>query len=189
MHKRLLIPGPTEVSAEMLHEQAHFLIGHRTKEFTELYTTIIGKLNEFFQLPDSQKATVTTSSGTLWFDIVGRSIVKEKALACVNGAFSKKFGQAIQDCGKKVDFLDVEWGKAVKPDMLAEKLDSGEYDTLTICHNETSTGVRNPIYEIGKMVRKDYPDVMLAIDSISGMVGDKLLPSEIGCDAIFASTQ
>jgi len=39
------------------------------------------------------------------------------------------------------------------------------------------------------MVRKDYPDVMLAIDSISGMVGDKLLPSEIGCDAIFASTQ
>jgi len=130
MHKRLLIPGPTEVSAEMLHEQAHFLIGHRTKEFTELYTTIIGKLNEFFQLPDSQKATVTTSSGTLWFDIVGRSIVKEKALACVNGAFSKKFGQAIRDCGKKVEFLDVEWGKAVKPDMLAEKLDSGEYDTL-----------------------------------------------------------
>jgi aspartate aminotransferase-like enzyme len=189
MHKRLLIPGPTEVSAEMLHEQAHFLIGHRTKEFTELYTTIIGKLKDFFQLPDNQKATITTSSGTLWFDIVGRSIVKEKALVCVNGAFSEKFGQAIQDCGKKADILDVEWGKAVKPDMLVEKLDSGEYDTLAICHNETSTGVRNPIYEIGKMVRKDYPDVMLAIDSISGMVGDKLLPSEIGCDAIFASTQ
>jgi len=189
MHKRLLIPGPTEVSAAMLHEQSRFLIGHRTKEFTELYTAIIGKLNKFFQLPDSQKATVITSSGTLWFDIVGRSIVKEKALACANGAFSKRFGKAIQDCGKKVAFLDVEWGKAVKPDMIAEKLDSGEYDTLTICHNETSTGVRNPIYKIGKMVRKDYPDVMLAIDSISGMVGDKLLPSEIGCDIIYASTQ
>ena len=189
MHKRLLIPGPTEVSARVLHEQNRILIGHRAKEFTELYVGIIEKLNNFFQLSDSQKATVTTSSGTLWFDIVGRSIVKEKALACTNGAFSKRFGEAIQDCGKKVDFLDLEWGKAVKPDMLVEKLDSGEYDTLTICHNETSTGVRNPIYKIGKMVRKDYPDVMLAIDSISGMVGDKLLPSEIGCDIIFASTQ
>jgi aspartate aminotransferase-like enzyme len=73
--------------------------------------------------------------------------------------------------------------------MIAEKLSSGEYDTLTICHNETSTGVRNPIYKIGKMMRKDYPSVVLAIDSISGMVGDKILPSEIGCDVIFASTQ
>jgi aspartate aminotransferase-like enzyme len=189
MHKRLLIPGPTEVSAGILREQAHFLIGHRTKEFSELYTTIIDKMNRFFQLQSNYKATVTTSSGTLWFDIVGRSIVKEKALVCANGAFSERFGDAIQDCGKKVDFLEVEWGKAVKPDMLVEKLDSGEYDTLTICHNETSTGVRNPIYEIGKMVKKDYPGVIFAIDSISGMVGDKTLPSEIGCDVIFASTQ
>lgn len=189
MHKRLLIPGPTEVSAEMLREQTRFLIGHRTKEFSELYTGITEKLNKFFQLPDSYKATVTTSSGTLWFDIVGRSIVKEKALVCANGAFSERFGKAVQACGKKVDFLEVEWGKAVKPNMIAEKLGSGEYDTLTICHNETSTGVRNPIYEIGKMVRKDYPGVMLAIDSISGMAGDKILPSETGCAVIFASTQ
>jgi aspartate aminotransferase-like enzyme len=73
--------------------------------------------------------------------------------------------------------------------MIAEKLDSGEYDTLTICHNESSTGVRNPIHEIGKLVRKDYPDVIYAIDSVSAMAGDKTLPAEIGCDIIFASTQ
>ena len=189
MHKRLLIPGPTEVGAEMLNEQTRFLIGHRAKEFTKLYTGIIEKLNRFFQLPNNYKATVTTSSGTLWFDIVGRNIVTEKALACANGAFSERFGKTMQDCGKQVDFLEVEWGKAIKPDMIAEELSSGEYDTLTICHNETSTGVRNPIYEIGEMVRRDYPNVMLAIDSISGMVGDKISPSEIGCDVIFASTQ
>ncbi|MCK4481996.1 alanine--glyoxylate aminotransferase family protein [Candidatus Bathyarchaeota archaeon] len=189
MHKRLLIPGPTEVSAEMLREQVRFLIGHRSKAFTELYTGIIEKLKMFFQLPNDYKAAVTTSSGTLWFDIVGRSIVKEKALVCANGAFSERFGKAIEDCGKKVDFLKAEWGKAIKPDMIAEKLGSEEYDTLVLCHNETSTGVRNPIYEIGKMVRREYPSVMIAIDSISGMVGDKTLPSEIGCDVIFASTQ
>ncbi|UCE29674.1 MAG: alanine--glyoxylate aminotransferase family protein [Candidatus Bathyarchaeota archaeon] len=189
MRKRLLIPGPTEVSAEILREQERFLIGHRTREFTELYAGIIEKLNRFFQLPNNYKATVTTSSGTLWFDIVGRSIVKEKALACTNGAFSERFGKAIQACGRKVGFLEVEWGKAIKPDMVSKKLGSEEYDTLILCHNETSTGVRNPIYEIGKMMKKDYPDVIVAIDSISGMVGDKILPSEIGCDVIFASTQ
>ncbi len=37
MHKKLLIPGPTEVSKEMLNEQTHYLIGHREKEFSDLY--------------------------------------------------------------------------------------------------------------------------------------------------------
>jgi aspartate aminotransferase-like enzyme len=85
--------------------------------------------------------------------------------------------------------LEVEWGKAVKPEMVAAKLDSGEYDTLTVCHNESSTGVRNPIAEIGKLVRKKHPNVIYAIDAVSSMAGDKTLPSEIGCDIIFASSQ
>jgi aspartate aminotransferase-like enzyme len=189
MHKKLLLPGPTEVSQEILREQTHYLIGHRDKAFSKLYGGITPKLSKFFELPEDCKPTVTTSSGTLWFDIVGRSIVKKKALACINGAFSERFGKTIRACGKKADFVEVDWGKAVKPNMIAEKLESGEYDTLVICHNETSTGVRNPIHEVGKLVRRDYPDVILAIDSVSSMAGDKTVPSEIGCDIIFASTQ
>src|SRR3989304_2844475 len=189
MHKRLLIPGPTEVSEEILREQTRPVISHRGKEFVALYSGIIDKLCSFLQLPSDYRATVTTSSGTLWFDIVGRSIVKDKALCCINGAFASRFGETVRACGKQADFLEVEWGKALKPNMIAEKLDSGAYDTLVLCHNESSTGVRNPIYEIGKMVRNDYPEVMLAIDSVSGMAGDKVLPSEIGSDVIFASTQ
>jgi aspartate aminotransferase-like enzyme len=189
MHKKLLIPGPTEVSQEILREQTHPLISHREKAFSELYAGITAKLAKYFELKDDCKPTVTTSSGTLWFDIVGRSIVKEKALVCINGAFSERFGATIRACGKKADFIEVEWGKAVKPDMIAEKLDTGEYDTLAVCHNESSTGVRNPIHEIGKLVGQDYPDTIFAIDSVSAMAGDKTLPAEIGCDIIFASTQ
>ena len=189
MHTRLLIPGPTEVSPEILQEQTRPVISHRGKEFTALYTGIIEKLKGFLQLPSDYCTTVTTSSGTLWFDIVGRSIVKEKALICINGAFSERFADTIRACGKQADIIDVEWGKAVKPSMIAEKLDSGNYDTLAICHNESSTGIRNPVYEIGKMVRNDYPDVMLAVDMVSSMAGDKILPSEIGADVTFASTQ
>ena len=189
MHKKLLIPGPTEVSQEILSEQTHPMIGHRDKEFSDLYAGITAKLAKYFELPADCKPTVTTSSGTLWFDIVGRSIVKKKALACVNGAFSQRCAETLRACGKETDFLEVEWGKAVKPEMIAAKLDSGEYDTLTVCHNESSTGVRNPISEIGKLVRKKYPNVIYAIDAVSSMAGDKTLPSEIGCDMIFASTQ
>ena len=80
MHKRLLIPGPTEVSEEILREQVRPVISHRGKEFVALYSGIISKLCSFLQLPSDYRATVTTSSGTLWFDIVGRSIVKDTAL-------------------------------------------------------------------------------------------------------------
>ena len=189
MHKRLLIPGPTEVSQEILNQQARPVISHRGREFTGLYTGIIQKLHTFLELTPKYHSTVTTSSGTLWFDIVGRSIVKQKALACVNGAFSQRFAETLRACGKQTDFLEVEWGRAVKPEMIAEKLEVGSYDTVAVCHNESSTGVRNPIKEIGKLIRKDYPETMLAIDTVSSMAGDKILPSEIDCDVIFASTQ
>jgi aspartate aminotransferase-like enzyme len=189
MHKKLLIPGPTEVSQEILNEQTHFLIGHREKEFSDLYSGITGKITKFFQLTADFKPTVTTSSGTLWFDIIGRSVVKQKALACVNGAFSQRAAQTLAACGKETDILEVEMGKAIKPDMVAEKLAGGKYDTLTVCHNETSTGVRSPIAEIGKMLCKEYPDIVFVVDAVSSMAGDKTLPSEMNCDIVFGSTQ
>ena len=185
MHKKLLIPGPTEVSKEVLNAQTEYLIGHREKEFSTLYGGITDKITKYFQLPAEYKPTVTTGSGTLWFDIIGRSIVKEKALACVNGAFSQRAAQTFTSCGKQTDVLEVEMGKAIKPDMVAEKLATGKYDTLAVCHNETSTGVRNPIAEIGKMVKKEFPDVIFAVDAVSSMGGDKTLPQEMNCDIVF----
>jgi aspartate aminotransferase-like enzyme len=189
MHKKLLIPGPTEVSKEMLNEQTRYLIGHREKEFTELYGGITDKIAMFFQLTPDFKPTVTTSSGTLWFDIIGRSIVKQRALACVNGAFSKRSAQTLVACGKETDILEVEMGKAIKPEMVAEKLACGKYDTLSVCHNETSTGVRNPIAEIGKIVKKEYPEVIFAVDAVSSMAGDKTIPQDLNCDVVFGSSQ
>jgi aspartate aminotransferase-like enzyme len=189
MHKKLLIPGPTEVSKAMLNEQTRFLIGHREKEFQELYGGITQKIAKYFQLTADFQPTVTTASGTLWFDIVGRSIVKQKALSCVNGAFAQRCAQTLKACGKEVDTIDVEMGKAIKPEMVAEKLGNNKYDTLTVCHNETSTGVRSPVADIGKIIKKESPDTIFVVDAVSSMAGDKTLPTEFNCDVVFGSTQ
>ena len=187
MHKRLFIPGPTEVSSDILLQQAKPLIGHRPKEFTALYTGIISKLQQFHET--EQWVTVVTASGTLFMDITGRSLVKNKALCGVNGAFSQRFAETIASCGKEADVLEVAWGQAIKPEMIREQLAAGGHDTVIICHNETSTGVRNPIYEIGAMLEKEFPDVLYVIDSVSAMGGDKVDPDRIHSDLIFASTQ
>ncbi|MHA1503428.1 MAG: pyridoxal-phosphate-dependent aminotransferase family protein [Candidatus Heimdallarchaeota archaeon] len=187
MRKRLFIPGPTEVPPDVLMQQAKALIGHRPKEFTALFTGIVDKLQQYHN--SKQWPAVITSSGTLFMDITGRSLVKKKALCCINGAFSDRFSKAIVGCGKEIEKLEVDWGKAIKPEMIKEKLSSGEFDTLIICHNETSTGVRNPIYKIGEMLHKEFPDVLYVIDSVSAMGGDRVEPEKMHSDVIFASTQ
>ena len=187
IRKRLFIPGPTEVFWDVLQQQCRPLIGHRPAEFTELYTGIIEKLQKFHETKHT--ATVITASGTLFMDITARSLVNKKALCCTNGSFSERFAQTMKKCNKDAEIIELEWGKAVKPDMIREKLSAGEFDTLAVCHNETSTGVRNPIHEIGDMVKSEFPDVMYVLDSVSGMAGDKVVPEDIKCDLIFASSQ
>ncbi|MCL2431167.1 aminotransferase class V-fold PLP-dependent enzyme [Candidatus Bathycorpusculum sp.] len=120
---------------------------------------------------------------------MGRSIVKEKALACVNGAFSERCAQTLMACGKQTDILKVEMGQVIKPQAVIEKLAADKYDTLTVCHNETSTGVRNPIAEIGKLVKKEFPEIIFVVDAVSSMAGDKTSPQDLNCDIVFGSTQ
>ena len=186
-HRRLFIPGPTEALPEVLKEQTRPLIGHRHADYTALYTGIIDKLGRYFET--NQHRTVLTSSGTIWMDITARCLVRKKALAGVCGAFSKRMYQTINDSGKEADALEVEWGKAIKPEMVLDALGKGDYDTLAIVHNETSTGVRNPIEEIGQAVKKEYPDIMFVVDAVSSMGGDYLVPEKLKTDLIFTSTQ
>ena len=187
MHKRLFIPGPTEVDPQVLMAQAKPMIGHRMAEYTELYTGIIDKLGKYFKT--GQNITVITSSGTLWMDITARNLVKKKALAVVNGAFSKRMFQTIRDSGKEADVLNLEWGTAAKPDLVIKALEQGDYDTVTLAQNETSTGVRSPAEEIGKAIKKEFPDVMYVVDAVSSAGGDLLEPDKMRTDIMFTSSQ
>ncbi len=186
-HKKLWIPGPTEPDKDVLLQQAKWLIGHRAPEYTKLYESVIGQLKEFFQT--KQNVATITSSGTIWMDIIARNFVKKKALAGVCGAFSKRMYQTIQACDKDVDLLDVEWGKAIKPEAVMEALSKDDYDTVAIVHNETSTGVRNPIADIGKAIKAEYPHIIFAVDAVSSAGGDYIVPEEMNTDLLFTSTQ
>ncbi|MHA2504128.1 MAG: pyridoxal-phosphate-dependent aminotransferase family protein [Candidatus Kariarchaeaceae archaeon] len=186
-HKRLWIPGPTEVSEKNLMAQAQPMIGHRESSFTKLYTGITDKLKEFFELEESH-VIVHTSSGTLWMDITGRNLVRNKALAATCGSFSERMYETLLACGKEVDQYAAEWGTATKPDPIMEHLDES-HDALTIVHNETSTGIRNPTTEIGKRLKAEYPETMYIIDSVSALGGDMLLPEKDQADLVFTATQ
>jgi len=187
MHKKLFLPGPVEVAEEILQAQARPLIGHRSKEFSRLYEGVINKLKRLFNT--EYHAFVFTSSGTGVLEGFIRNFVKEKVLIPVNGSFSKRWVEAAQLNGKGVKAVEFEWGKAVRPEVIAEELKEEHYDAFMVVHNESSTGLTNPLKEIAEAVREVSPDTLILVDAVSGMLGVPLELEAWGVDAVAASVQ
>lgn len=187
-HKRLWIPGPTEVSEDILLAQTKPMIGHREQAFTDLYAGVTNKLKTYFEAEDYH-VIVHTASGTIWMDIAARNLIRNKALSATCGSFSERMNKTLVSCGLETDTVSVEWGKATKPDEIMEAMSKDSYDALTVVHNETSTGIKNPTEDIGRQLKEEYPDTMYIIDAVSSLGGDYILPEENHADLIFASTQ
>jgi predicted phosphoserine aminotransferase len=185
-HTKLFIPGPVEVYPEILNELARPTIGHRSPEFKDLYADTLPKLKQV--LYTENDVFLSTSSATGVWEGALRNLVNKKVLACMNGAFSDKWYDVALDNGKKADKLQVEWGKAIKPEMIDEKLATGEYDAVTFVHSETSTGVLNPLEEVAEVLKK-YPDVMFIVDAVSSMTATKIETDKLGIDVCLASVQ
>ncbi|MBN2422804.1 aminotransferase class V-fold PLP-dependent enzyme [Candidatus Woesearchaeota archaeon] len=185
-HKKLFIPGPVEVRAELLKELSRPMIGHRSKEFMDLFKDTSEKLKKLFYT--DSLVFISTSSGSGLWEAAIRNCVEKKCLCCVNGAFSNKWYEVAAACEKNADKIDVEWGKAIKPGQVDEKLKTGEYDAVTLVHNETSTGVENPLYEIADVIKK-YPKVMFLVDAVSSFAGVKIEVDKLGIDVCLASVQ
>ena len=93
-------------------------------------------------------------------------MVDRGVLCCMCGAFSDKWFDVAKRCGKNAEPLQVEWGKHIDPKDLDRQLATGKFDTVTLTHSETSTGVMNPLPEICCVLAK-YPDVALIVDTVS----------------------
>src|SRR5207247_818806 len=109
-------------------------------------------------------------------------------LVCVQGMFSELWFKMCAANGKAADALNVEWGRAVKPEMVKDALKKATYDLVLCLHNETSTGVMNPIEEIAKAVR-EYPGVLFAVDTVSSMGCVPINVDDWGLDVCLAGTQ
>ncbi|MGB9721043.1 MAG: pyridoxal-phosphate-dependent aminotransferase family protein [bacterium] len=186
MHKKLFIPGPTEVRDEILQAQAKPMIGHRSKDFSALYEGIVNKIKK--ALNTQNHVIVFTSSGTGIMEGSIRNCVYKDVLCCVNGSFSDRWFKIAKACGKNADAISVDWGKAIKPEMIEEKLKQKKYDAVTLVHNESSTGVRAPIEEIAEVMKK-YPDTFWLVDTVSSLMGDKIEIDKLGIDVCLTSSQ
>lgn len=186
---RLFIPGPVLVKDDVLKQLARPTLGHRGKEYAQLHGETAEMLKRI--LFTQQNVFISTSSASgIWEAAIRNCVAPDETVLCTMcGAFSDKWADVARSCGRNVEELKVEWGQAVTPEMIDERLASGKYAAITIVYNETSTGLTNPVYDISEMMKKKYPDVLVFIDAVSAMVGLPMHFDDLGWDVAFASVQ
>jgi predicted phosphoserine aminotransferase len=184
---RLFIPGPTDVHPDVLTAQTRPLIGHRGAEFTALFGGLQEKLRRIFQT--AGPVFVSTSSGTGLQEAAVRNCISRRVLCCANGAFAERFRDVAQANGKQAVTLSFPWGQAVKPEAVLQALAAGGFDALTVVHNETSTGVVSRLDELAVRVRERFPEVLLLVDAVSSLGGDRLDFDALGLDVLLTSSQ
>ena len=187
MYKKLFIPGPTHVREEILNAQTALMIGHRSKEYSDLQGEVRPKLQTL--LYTEQPVFIYASSGTGVMEGAIRQTVLKRALVTVCGAFSDRWYKIAVANGVPTDRLDIEWGEGFTPEVVDEALGKGDYDVLTVTLNETSTGVMNPLADIAAMVREKYPDVVILVDAVSAMAGTKIEFDAWDLDVVLSSSQ
>jgi aspartate aminotransferase-like enzyme len=186
MARKLFIPGPIDVNQDVLDRMATPMIGHRSKEASDLQRNISKKLQVLFYTENT--ILLSTSSGSGLMEGAIRSCTLNRAAVFSCGAFGDRRHKMAVSNNVPADLFQVDLGEAIKPDMVDRALATGKYDLVTITHNETSTGIANNLEEISKVLKK-YPEVIFCVDAVSSAGGMKIEVDKLGIDILITSSQ
>ena len=183
---QFFLPGPTYVSEDVRQAMAAPIVGHRSAGFRSFYQTLAGRLPAV--LRTAGDALIATGSSTLIMESAVISTAAADVLSLTCGAFSERWHSISRGAGKAADRLAVPWGEAIDPDLVRGALRRKRYDAVTVVHNETSTGVMNPLAEIARAIREES-DALILVDAVSSLGGAPVEADAWGLDVVLAGTQ
>ena len=181
-----LLPGPVKMHPRVLQAMAAPVMNHRGPEFKTILSEIRGLTQYLFGTHG--EVAVLSGSGTAALEAAVSGLLRkpDRVLNLVNGKFSERLHELCQVFTTPTA-LSFEWGTAVEPEKVVAALDAGEFKAVTLCWNETSTGLTNPIAEIAKIVKEH--DAFLIVDGITAVGGLENRMEEWGIDALVMGSQ
>jgi aspartate aminotransferase-like enzyme len=188
--QNLRTPGPTPLPPAVREALAREMIAHRGSEFAGILRDCVAGLQWAFQT--QHDVVILTASGTGGLESVVANTLSpgQRLLLASMGEFGDRMSKIARTYGVDVQQINVEPGKAVDPQMLQERLRAEpDIDTVFVTHNETSTGVLNPLPEIARAVREVRPEAVLLVDGISSVGSVPVKPEAWGCDVVVAGSQ
>jgi len=194
-----MIPGPTPVPESVLVELARHPIGHRSKEFSDIFMSCTEDLKWLAKTKNSD-AFIYTASGTGAMEAAIANIINpgDKVLSLVIGVFGKRFSQIAQIYGADVEVMNVDMGKTIDTKALEERLSKDKVETLhgtskkeikvvTVTHSETSTGAANDLEKIAKIVKNH--GALLLVDAVTSLGCMNLDIDGWGLDIVISGSQ
>ena len=184
----LRIPGPTPCPPDVLAAAAGEMINHRGPEFAALLERVSSGIQPFFGTDQEVLLISASGTGALEAAVTSTLSVGDDVLAVSVGSFGDRFATIAETYGAEVTRLPIEWGDAATPELVAQAAAEDDYKALLITHNETSTGVTNPIGEIAAAVR-EVADPLLLVDCVSSLGSIPMEMDEWGLDAVVTASQ
>lgn len=186
----LRIPGPTSLPDDVREAGSRQMINHRGPEFGAILERVERRIRPFFGTTRQVFFLTSSGSGGLEAAIVNTLSQGDRVLGIAIGAFGERFAKIAQIYGADVTRLDVEWGQAADPAMVRAALRANPgYKAVLVTHNETSTGVMNPLAEIAAAVHAESPDTLILVDAVSGLGGVPFEMDEWGLDVVMTASQ
>lgn len=188
MKYRLMAPGPTPIPEEVLTTMANPIWHHRTPAFEKVVAEVQQGLKWLYQTKNDVIVLASSGSGAMEAALINVCNPGDKVLVVNGGKFGERFGKIALGHKLEAELIDVEWGQAVDPKVIEQKLSSGKYRAVCVQASETSTGVSHPIEAISKIVRK-YDETALIVDAITAL-GVINLPTDVwGIDMVICGSQ
>ncbi|MGD0158950.1 MAG: alanine--glyoxylate aminotransferase family protein [Candidatus Bathyarchaeia archaeon] len=186
--KLLMIPGPTNVDPAVLRALCKPTLAHTDPQFVETFKEALENLRRVFMT--KHQVFALAGSGTLALEIGIANIIEpgDKVLNVVNGYFGDYFAKISKAHGAVQKTLEIPWGKCVESHQVKKALKEDDYKAVTVTHVDTSTGVVNPIKEIGRAV-KDNSDAFYIVDTVCSLGGIEVRVDDWEIDACVSGSQ
>ena len=186
----LRIPGPTALPPSVRDAGARQMINHRGPEFAAMLGRILEGMKPYFGTTQDVAMITTAGSGGLEAAIVNTLSPGDRVLGVSIGSFGDRFAKIAGIYGADVTRLDAEWGYAADADEVRERLRTmPDAKAVLLTHNETSTGVMNPIAELAAAIREETPDALILVDSVSGLGAVPFRMDDWGVDLVVTGSQ
>src|SRR6476660_9451682 len=155
----LRIPGPPALPASVREAGARQMINHRGPEFAAMLGRILDGMKPYFGTTGDIAMISSAGTGGLEAAVVNTLSPGDRVLGVSIGSFGDRFAKIAATYGADMTKLDAEWGYAAAADEIRERLRGmPATKAVLLTHNETSTGVMNPIPELASAIRDETPD-------------------------------
>ncbi len=185
--ERLFTPGPTDVPAEVLNEMARPMFHHRTPRFKAMFAEVNDGLKRLFRTTGD--VLTIAGSGTAGMEAAIATCVPrdKKVLVANSGKFGERWAKIGRLYGLDVDEVVLEWGTAIQPDLVAEKVAGGDYGAVIVTHSETSSATVTDVEALGRITAPT--DVLLMVDGITSVGALPVETEAWGLDVVGSGSQ